>query len=1186
MVYGPKPGPGTWLTVGVTAVALCVPLGVVFAAPRLSEPSAAQPTTSQMPATSATPGRLDAQLDSLPIVVTDFPDELSKTAASRYATLRLQQPAAVLGTFTDTWHALAVDAAGVEAVSRLGDYLIAPPDMSDLYIDIVPHVNDAAATALPYLVEDPRNADRLSNAALALFMYGVSWDQTFMGRDESMPTYFLGTYVEARAIALLNDVEGVFPANRAVLLNSAYMTSVIPGICNGDTSQLQTGLVAARKWLQFAPDDATATVLTANLQARDSVMLTDALVPGQNGQPAALDSALATAGSLVVNGKAAALALAVKGDAYLAAASAVSTQAPFEARRYADLARQDYEKALASVNDPGLWAGEASSLSILGNPRAALAAQRAAVSLAPNSAELLIGLALAEERVGDFRGMHMAAEEALSHSLATTNPLLTETRLIASFPGTGATIPGDRGYMGYSFGSDRPRMPVFMLERGCGSGGFTISTDLVPALDDPRIDDSAHMLPLPDAAVLTATASSLVLLDTASAEADVARWKGAANSNPAAGSDELWLDRDQQVDNIALQAVHLVANGTLRAGTDPIQTMQFAESHLRHSAEAAGQVSLYARAADICRLAAEGTGVFGTVSEEDRVYSLRCEGESAYHAGKYASAAAALEKYGGSDIATEAAIALWKSGQPDAARTLLLNILSGQDPKDPAYLGTVEILGELHLDRQEASAAIDYLEMTINGVQSYLQPLHSVVDSATQEERVVAEHAYNNHGVALLWRAQRVPGAAPDCGHENVCKLARDDFAAAISMDPNNPYYLQNAAWADRLLNHVSVSNAELDSAAAADPDDYPVLNDLGVMAAQNGDLATAERELQSSLRAQPNYDLAAWNLGVVDMQLGAGHIPSAQAYLARAISENPDFKGKPLQYQVDNRIYRAAFGRPLEPVQTPGTIRAYSDAAVGTGVIGAISALGDAVGIEFRAMLRDVLEGLNRLPLLPKLISRMGVILAPRRIGQRLPAFLKIWLLTGLVLVVGTIWTVSSRQGLAGGAELAIALVATGIAVLVHECGHLIAACMRGVKLEPDPSPLGITMSVLLMPLHLSSGPYAGHRVLASDRGQHGKFEIPHERARWACLAGPIANILVAALAAGLYFASPLPFLLLLASVQLAAASFSLLPFEPLDDANLSKSRPHHSARFSVLAAALALISSLGAAAIATGRL
>jgi len=63
-------------------------------------------------------------------------------------------------------------------------------------------------------------------------------------------------------------------------------------------------------------------------------------------------------------------------------------------------------------------------------------------------------------------------------------------------------------------------------------------------------------------------------------------------------------------------------------------------------------------------------------------------------------------------------------------------------------------------------------------------------------------------------------------------------------------------------------------------------------------------------------------------------------------------------------------------------------------------------------------------------------------------------------------------------------------------------------------------------------------------------------DRAWWVYLAGPAANLVVAAAAYGFFLTHPLPLLRLVTEAQLAAIGYALLPFAPLDGSAL-KSRP-----------------------------
>jgi len=501
----------------------------------------------------------------------------------------------------------------------------------------------------------------------------------------------------------------------------------------------------------------------------------------------------------------------------------------------------------------------------------------------------------------------------------------------------------------------------------------------------------------------------------------------------------------------------------------------------------------------------------------------------------------------------------------------LLSVLTGQDPQDANILGAHEILGELLLDQGDPRAAIDHFEQTINGINQLGQ------SGSFTFVRILHEHALNNHGVALLWRAQSAPGATPDCGPAaSVCQQAHDDFEAAISSDPSNPYYLQNAGWSDRLLNHASAAKSELQAAVQSGPDNYPALNDLGVMAAQGGDLSAARDAFESSLRARPDYDLAAWNLGVLDMREGSFKIATAQAYLARAVRENPQLRGNPLAYQTDNRIYHAAFGQPLQLAHAVTSLQGYSEAAAATGGIAAFAALGDTFGLEVKGKLTELLTNL-KIPGLTALLVRPGT--APTRFQflRRAPAAIRTWLPTALVLAVGTIWGALTTSGVSASSQLILAALATAVAILVHESGHLVAACLAKIEMRPAPSPAGILISAVLIPLHISSGPYAGHELVKEDATR---------RSSVVYLAGPLANLVLAALAYLLYLIQPLPFLLLLAGVQLAAAGFSLMPFEPLDGEALSRRRSHHGALFALLVFVLSLVAAVAGAALAFGKI
>src|SRR5205814_7971075 len=142
-------------------------------------------------------------------------------------------------------------------------------------------------------------------------------------------------------------------------------------------------------------------------------------------------------------------------------------------------------------------------------------------------------------------------------------------------------------------------------------------------------------------------------------------------------------------------------------------------------------------------------------------------------------------------------------------------------------------------------------------------------------ERGILEHASNEHGLALLWTAQRRPETPPDCGPGGAtCREARADFLAALAIDPADPAALQNLGWVERLLGDEDGARQALAGAVRSDPGQYPALNDLGWLSAGAGEQQAARSALQEALRLRPNDDLAAWNLGVLSLQSGPLGIP------------------------------------------------------------------------------------------------------------------------------------------------------------------------------------------------------------------------------------------------------------------------------------------------------------------------
>ena len=97
------------------------------------------------------------------------------------------------------------------------------------------------------------------------------------------------------------------------------------------------------------------------------------------------------------------------------------------------------------------------------------------------------------------------------------------------------------------------------------------------------------------------------------------------------------------------------------------------------------------------------------------------------------------------------------------------------------------------------------------------------------------------------------------------------------------------------------------------------------------------------------------------------------------------------------------------------------------------------------------------------------------------------------------------------------------------------------------------------LPPVQASSGPYFGETFAG----------VPDKKLVQIRLAGPLANVLLAAVAFGGFLLYPAPILLLTSQVNLAVCAYSLLPNLPLDGELLVDRRPLLAALFGLVVTA-----------------
>jgi hypothetical protein len=439
------------------------------------------------------------------------------------------------------------------------------------------------------------------------------------------------------------------------------------------------------------------------------------------------------------------------------------------------------------------------------------------------------------------------------------------------------------------------------------------------------------------------------------------------------------------------------------------------------------------------------------------------------------------------------------------------------------------------------------------------------VDRISCPLAVVAPFGYSNRGIAQLQALADDDGRI-DCEGEawEACTAAFLDFGTALEIDPYNPVFLMNQAWAARLLGDPTLSAQLMNQALEADTSLYPVLNDVGVFAAISGDEREARQHFLDAAAANPRYDLALWNLGVLNMREGIGGIVRGQAYLARAIVQNPSLVTESLEFLTDERVYRVEIN---ERLRTGAGWSFGVASSVATAAFGFVTMALVIVQATYLVVRDKLLETLNdRVEARTKWIQPRVPRGLPFTVNDRWAR----WIPLGIALAVlafTTSWIALHGEPNAAVASAALALFAVVLAVVTHELGHAVVAWRMNVTIQPAQWAPGTVLALVLFPFSLSSGPFPGQKIVAANESASTRVSI----------AGPLANFGVAVIAYILFSMQPLPGLRLIAVVQLAAMSYALMPFDPLDGAVLARAHPRLLAALGGTALLLGVLFSVG---------
>ena len=547
-------------------------------------------------------------------------------------------------------------------------------------------------------------------------------------------------------------------------------------------------------------------------------------------------------------------------------------------------ALDDYDRAIELSGDPAAYAGRAVALDLLGSREAALEAQREAVRLNPDSVPWRLRQAQLEGCVGQTDDWRRVAQEALGVATGiaaqATKPPSVATRYILADPPA-------RDFGKYSIGSDLPTWDVTIRMPATGA---TISAI------DPFPEPGACMAGQPSVASAVEDAASEVALaaiaedDLGGARVVLEPWHVEPTDDDEE-FDEEDFEEEEFAESDAVNATMTVLD-VLAAGKLVEEDLELAEPDDDYFESFLGLASrLPPDAQDrICR---QLSGVVGLRPVDVDALDV-CAAEAAERKGDLTAAARAIDRAVRLEDRTNPTNGL-TALQAGALSELTDDLVTARSRYEvaaastEASIGGLVRLGDLDLREGDASGALDHYALAKAAVRSQANLANFIVMGDELAGRL-GQYIDNNRGIALLMTARTEDDTPPDCAaHAEICRQAADAFAAAMTADPMNAVYAMNAAWVARLTGDEDRSTALLTEALGEGiPLRSAVHNDLGVMAARRGDMTEAGSQFRRAIELEPDYDLATWNLGVLESREAGPLLVAGQALLGRAAAVEP----------------------------------------------------------------------------------------------------------------------------------------------------------------------------------------------------------------------------------------------------------------------------------------------------------
>jgi len=1070
-----------------------------------------------------------ALLDPLPIVVRDLPDAASQSVVLAYDAATLSDQQSVHRLLESAIQAIPVP---VELTSEWQNW-----------VDSILN-QDPASASLPIpdsvlsdLTRDPRNGDRLSNLALAMYFskFPASTDQI------QGTTSLIFGQVPGQVFTLLHSVMQLFPESRGATLNTVALSQRFEG---GGGFTIEFGEVVGQieSWLDDHPNDATALLLLLQLYERNSI-----------GSPDhdTVIRYLARFGE-GAEGAQAALSFALSGDLLMVEASDRPSDAPFSSRQIVLQALEQYDHALQFSDDPSIYTARAMALEQLGDIPSAIRAQQRALDLSPESVTSHIRLA---QLYLALRGTESEAIDAI-----TTARELSRAAIALAARSDGIRFKDVelrnvvKALKGYVFvRPERYFIPLGTTVGGAGGSFVSFDSiqlvDTVPALiNSPQLQGISPILWAAHYAVLT----SVMLGDPSGVEADLDEVDRLEVSS-LWRTDQFDVLMTSSPDTFAVQEEITDASRMIAEPND-FEYMDTDSNGISTAIDAVRFAGLPERALAICSAAIEAPELVSTNSNMEA--SLRtCVAENAYLAGDFQTSQEAFETL---DNALMAGYVAERRGNIAEAEEHYRREIATGTPD--SYLAMLR-LADMTL-QQKPTEAIAFYDQVFDWITRTDGCDGGGWCIDTGEKLPLA---YSNRGIARLQILADRKGNI-DCTGDawEACNDAYLDFSKALEFDAYNPVFLMNQAWAARLLGDQTLAEQIMKRALESDSTLYPVLNDLGVSAADSGDRSSARQYFLEAAAANSRYDLALWNLGVLNMRQGLRGIFRGQGYLARAIVQNPSLVGESLDFRTDERFYRVEINE-RQGLGAGWTFGAASSAI--TAVFGLVTMI-------------VVLLHATKLVVRDKLVEELTSRFETQTRSIRLWISAEHWHLLGgrsarwlpvvaalAVLALTTIWVARDSEPLAATDSATLALVAVILAVVTHELGHVIAAKRMQARIEPTQWAPGTALALLLLPLGVSSGPYPGQKIVADSQAV----------SKWVYLAGPLANLITAFLAYVMFKIEPVPAIRLVSQLQFAAMGYALLPFAPLDGAVLARELPGIVAFLAGMSSLLGVLFALG---------